>query len=231
MPGRDMIYQIENVFKSYTDTQKRVDVLRGVNLSVEEGESVAIVGPSGAGKSTLLHVMGGLDHPDQGRVLLDGIDLARMKDAERSRMRNKSVGFVFQFYHLVPELTAVENVMLPLLVGAVRGGKTRDIEERAAARLQSVGLGERLDHKPSQLSGGEQQRAAVARALINDPRVLLCDEPTGNLDSASGTAIMDLLFNLNAREKRTLIIITHDERLARRATRMVCIKDGALNAV
>ena len=222
------LLRIEQVFKSYTDTQKRVDVLKGIDLSVFPGESVAVVGPSGAGKSTLLHVLGGLDHPDKGRVLLDGRDLYRMNDADRSRARNTTIGFVFQFYHLLPELTALENVMLPLMVGGEANGRPKDIEEKAAARLADVGLTDRLDHKPNQLSGGEQQRAALARALINDPRLLLCDEPTGNLDSASGKTVMDILFGLNARDGRTLIIITHDEQLALRASRIVRIKDGVL---
>ncbi len=224
------ILRIEQVCKSYTETRNRVDVLKGIDLSIETGESVAIVGPSGAGKSTLLHVMGGLDHPDKGRVLLDGKDLYSMNDTNRSRVRNTSVGFVFQFYYLLPELTALENVMLPLMVGAGAGIRTKDAEQKAAMRLGAVGLSDRLDHKPNQLSGGEQQRVALARALINAPRLLLCDEPTGNLDSASGRAVMDILFDLNARDGRTLVIITHDEHLARRASRIVRIKDGVLDA-
>ncbi len=220
--------KIENIFRSYTDTQKRVDVLKGISLKVAAGETVAIVGPSGAGKSTLLHIAGGLDHPNEGKVLLNDQDVYRMSDAERSRMRNITVGFVFQFYHLLPDLTALENVMLPLMVGENLGSKTQAIEEKAIRRLQAVGLGERMDHKPNQLSGGEQQRTAVARALINDPALLLCDEPTGNLDSASGNAVMELLFTLNESERRTLVIVTHDVLLASRASRTVHIKDGIL---
>jgi len=217
---------IQNIFKSYTDTQKRVDVLKGVSLTVNAGETVAVVGPSGAGKSTLLHISGGLDHPNEGKVFLNGQDLYQLSDQERSRVRNTTIGFVFQFYHLLPDFTALENVMLPLMVGGNLRAKNSVIEEKAVKRLQAVGLGERLDHKPNQLSGGEQQRAAIARALINDPALLLCDEPTGNLDSASGSAVIDLLFTLNTRENRTLVIVTHDDALARRAARTACIKDG-----
>ncbi len=219
---------IKNVTRSYTDTQKRVDVLKDVSLAVSAGETLAVVGPSGAGKSTLLHIMGGLDRPDGGTVALNGKDLYRLSDSDRSRLRNSTIGFVFQFYHLLGDLTALENVMLPLMVGGDLGSRTRAIEAKAVKRLEEVGLGGRLDHKPNQLSGGEQQRVAVARALINDPALLLCDEPTGNLDSASGNAVIDCLFSLNARENRTLIIVTHDEFLARRVARTVRIKDGVL---
>ncbi|MBF0388429.1 MAG: ABC transporter ATP-binding protein [Candidatus Omnitrophica bacterium] len=220
--------KVENISKSYTDTQKRVDVLKGVSLTISAGENLAVVGPSGAGKSTLLHIAGGLDRPNEGKVLLNGQDLYRLADAERSAVRNATVGFVFQFYHLLGDLTALENVMLPLIVKGNAGARTREIEEKALQRLNDVGLGARADHKPNQLSGGEQQRVAVARALINDPALLLCDEPTGNLDSASGSAVIDLLFSLNARDRRTVVIVTHDEALARRATRIVRIRDGVL---
>ena len=217
---------IQNVYKSYTDTQKRVDVLKGVSLTVNAGETVAVVGPSGAGKSTLLHIAGGLDHPNEGKVFLNGQDMYQLSDQERSCVRNATIGFVFQFYHLLPDFTALENVMMPLMVGGNLLAKNRAAEEKAIKRLQAVGLGERLDHKPNQLSGGEQQRAAIARALINDPALLLCDEPTGNLDSASGLAVIDLLFSLNTLEKRTLVIVTHDDLLAKRASRIARIKDG-----
>ncbi|MEI6437937.1 MAG: ABC transporter ATP-binding protein [Candidatus Omnitrophota bacterium] len=221
---------VENISRSYSDTLKRVDVLKAVSLSVSAGESVAVVGPSGAGKSTLLHIIGGLDRPDQGRVMLSGRDLYRLSDAERSAARNTTIGFVFQFYHLLPDLTALENVMLPLMVSDKTGAQARVSAQKAAKRLQEVGLADRMDHKPNQLSGGEQQRVAVARALITDPALLLCDEPTGNLDSASGRAVIDLLFSLQTSEKRTLIMVTHDENLAGRAARTVRIKDGVLLA-
>lgn len=222
--------KVDNISKSYTDTQKRVDVLKGVSLTVNAGETLAVVGPSGAGKSTLLHIIGGLDRPDEGKVILNGQDLYKLSDGDRSGARNATIGFVFQFYHLLGDFTALENVMLPLMVGGNLGTATADIRKKAAQGLDDVGLGDRLDHKPNQLSGGEQQRVAVARALINGPALLLCDEPTGNLDSLSGNAVIDLLFTLNARDKRTLIIVTHDETLARRAARTVRIKDGSLAA-
>ncbi|MBF0619638.1 MAG: ABC transporter ATP-binding protein [Candidatus Omnitrophica bacterium] len=222
------ILKAENIYKSYTDTQKRVDVLEGINLSIIPGESLAIVGPSGAGKSTLLHVIGGLDHPDKGRVLLDGKDLYKMNDAERSRVRNQAVGFVFQFYHLLPELTALENVLMPLMVGKNVHGVTPEIEGMAAQRLKEMGLEARLEHKPAQLSGGEQQRVAIARALANDPAILLCDEPTGNLDSRSGDAVIDLLLSSKAKAERTIVIVTHDIQIAKRCGRTVHIKDGVL---
>jgi lipoprotein-releasing system ATP-binding protein len=224
-----MLLKAENIHKSYTETQKRVDVLKGIDLEVGEGESVAIVGPSGAGKSTLLHVLGGLDVPDQGAVLLNGQDLYAMNDARRSLARNGAIGFVFQFYHLLPEFTALENVGLPLFVrkGA---GSIRDVEAPALEALRRVGLVERAAHKPGQLSGGEQQRVAIARALINRPRMLLCDEPTGNLDSASGSGVIDLILDLHT-AGQSVVIVTHDEAVAARCGRIVHIKDGVLTKV
>ena len=224
-----MLLKAEDIYKSYTDTQKRVDVLKGIHLEVQQGESVAIVGPSGAGKSTLLHVLGGLDVPDKGAVFLNGEDFYALHDARRSKVRNTGVGFVFQFYHLLPEFTALENVLLPVFVreGAAQ---VRGLEKLALAALGRVGLESRAAHKPSQLSGGEQQRVAIARALMNDPRVLLCDEPTGNLDSASGTAVIELILGLHARGQ-AIIIVTHDEAVAARCGRIVHIKDGVLTKV
>ena len=210
-----------------------MDVLKGIDLDVREGESVAIIGPSGAGKSTLLHVLGGLDIPDQGTVLLNGQDLYATGDAGRSRMRNTGVGFVFQFYHLLPEFTALENVLLPVFVRE-GSGSMRSFEQKGREALQRVGLADRAAHKPSQLSGGEQQRVAVARALMNAPRVLLCDEPTGNLDSASGAAVIELILGLQGssqREGQAVVIVTHDEAVASRCGRIVHIKDGALTKV
>jgi lipoprotein-releasing system ATP-binding protein len=223
------ILKAENIYKSYTDTQKRVDVLKGIDLEVCEGESVAIVGPSGAGKSTLLHVLGGLDVPDKGAVLLNGRDLYAMGDAERARVRNKGLGFVFQFYHLLPEFTALENVLLPVFVNEGRG-QMRLFEDKGREALKCVGLSDRSGHKPSQLSGGEQQRVAIARALMNAPKVLLCDEPTGNLDSASGSAVIELILGLHA-GGQAIVIVTHDEAVAARCGRTVHIKDGVLTKV
>ncbi|MBF0569327.1 MAG: ABC transporter ATP-binding protein [Candidatus Omnitrophica bacterium] len=222
------ILRAESIFKSYTDTQKRVEVLKGIDLDISAGETVAIVGPSGAGKSTLLHVLGGLDVPDRGRVSLAGQDVYSLNDVQRSQMRNRDVGFVFQFYHLLPELNSLENVMLPMLISAGGRGKKRELESRARTALEQVGLADRLDHKPNQLSGGEQQRVAIARALMNEPRVLLCDEPTGNLDSQTGGAVIETLLSLGRRQGRTLVIVTHDEAIAKRCSRIVPIRDGFL---
>ena len=224
-----LILRAENIYKSYTDTQKRVDVLKGIDLDMREGESVAIVGPSGAGKSTLLHVLGGLDVPDKGAVLLNGQDLYAMGDAERARMRNKGLGFVFQFYHLLPEFTALENVLLPVFVNEGHG-QMRLFEEKGREALARVGLSDRAGHKPGQLSGGEQQRVAIARALMNAPKVLLCDEPTGNLDSASGASVIELILGLHA-GGQAIVIVTHDEAVAARCGRTVHIKDGVLTKV
>jgi lipoprotein-releasing system ATP-binding protein len=221
-----MLLKAENIYKTYTDTQKRVDVLKGIDLDVNEGESVAIVGPSGAGKSTLLHVLGGLDVPDKGAVLLNGEDLYAMGDAPRARVRNKGLGFVFQFYHLLPEFTALENVLLPVFVNEGHG-QMRLFEDKGREALGRVGLSDRAGHKPSQLSGGEQQRVAIARALMNAPKVLLCDEPTGNLDSASGAAVIELILGLHA-GGQAIVIVSHDEAVAARCGRIVHIRDGAL---
>jgi lipoprotein-releasing system ATP-binding protein len=223
-----MLLKAQNIHKAYTDTQKRVEVLRGIELEVHEGESLAIVGPSGAGKSTLLHVLGGLDVPDQGAVLLSGQDIYALKDEARACVRSSSIGFVFQFYHLLPEFTALENVLLPAFVREGKGG-LRPHEKAARAALEQVGLLDRAAHKPSQLSGGEQQRVAIARALINEPKILLCDEPTGNLDSASGALVIDLILGAHA-QGRTVVIVTHDSSVAARCGRVVHMKDGILQA-
>lgn len=225
------ILKTHNIAKSYTDTQKRVEVLRGIDLEVQEGESLAIVGPSGAGKSTLLHVLGGLDKPDRGEVILSGASIYRLNDRDRARLRNRDVGFVFQFYHLFPELSALENVLFPMLVMTGGSRQTRNALARARIALEQVGLADRLAHKPHQLSGGEQQRVAIARAMINEPRVLLCDEPTGNLDSRTGEAIIETLMTLNQGQARTIVMVTHDEAIARRCSRVVHIKDGILEQI
>ncbi|MEI8012120.1 MAG: ABC transporter ATP-binding protein [Candidatus Omnitrophota bacterium] len=224
-----MLLKADNIHKSYTDTQKRVDVLRGVGLEVREGESVAIVGPSGAGKSTLLHVLGGLDVPDAGVVLLGGQDLYAGGDAGRASLRNRDIGFVFQFYHLLPEFTALENVLLPVFIRQ-RRGRMGDMEDAGRAALERVGLAERAAHKPGQLSGGEQQRVAIARAVINKPRVLLCDEPTGNLDSASGSKVIDIILGIHT-DGQAVVIVTHDEAVAARCRRIVHMRDGLLTKV
>ncbi len=211
--------------KSYVSGAKRLEVLKGVDIRSERGKITAILGPSGAGKSTLLHLLGGLDAPSAGEVLIDGINIYSISEKERARLRNKRVGFVFQFYHLLPEFSALENVILPLWI---RGDSGKDAREKGTDILGIVGLGERLSHRPGQLSGGEQQRVAIARALINDPEVLLCDEPTGNLDSETGRNIIGLLWDLNARHKTTMIIVTHDAQIAERTETVLHIRDGKI---
>ena len=198
-------------------------MLRGVSLEVARGEVVAVVGASGAGKSTLLQIAGTLMRPDGGRVVIDGTDVGALGDRALSRFRNERIGFVFQFHHLLPEFTALENVMIPALLG--RRDK-RAAARRAAELLETMGLAERLEHKPAALSGGEQQRVAIARALMNDPAVLLADEPSGNLDSRNREEIHRLFFDLRDRTGQTVVIVTHDEGLAATADRRVVMSDG-----
>ena len=217
--------EVRNLFKEYRMGAVALQVLKGVSLSIEAGDFVAITGPSGAGKSTLLHLLAGLDAPTKGEVVWEGRSVSRMSDAQRARFRNQTVGIVFQFYHLMPELSAVENVMLPGLI-ARRGG--RALKEQAAACLKQVGLSARLRHRPRELSGGEQQRVAIARALVNEPKTLLCDEPTGNLDSKTGEEIIGMLAALPRTRGTGLVLITHDARLAARANRVIPMRDGRL---
>ncbi len=223
-----VILKAENVHKSYRMGATRVKVLKGVDLAVQEGEFIAIVGASGSGKSTLLHILGGLDRPDKGVVRYDGRDLNRVGARELNTYRNERVGFVFQFYHLLDELSVLENVFLPALVSrSVIGWLTsrRKVRRRAEELLDQLGLRERARHKPYQLSGGERQRAAIGRALMNQPRLLLADEPTGNLDSATGNGILAVFDKLN-KAGQTIVMVTHDDRIARRAQRVVTLADG-----
>jgi len=222
-----VILEASNINKSYSRSGSVLHILKGIDLKIKEGEIVSIAGPSGAGKSTLLHVLGGLDQPDQGAVNLDGDDVYSLNDGPRAKMRNDKVGFVFQFYHLLPEFTALENVLLPAMIQA-RQGKKKKFEGAASSLLEKVGLKSRMQHKPYQLSGGEQQRVAIARALINKPRIVFCDEPTGNLDSESGEDIINLLMDLNKKNNQTLVIVTHDEHVAIRSHRVIHIRDGEL---
>ncbi|MCK5259615.1 MAG: ABC transporter ATP-binding protein [Candidatus Omnitrophica bacterium] len=219
--------EASNINKSYFCTNNALHVLKGIDLKIGEGEIVSVVGPSGAGKSTLLHVLGGLDRPDQGTVHLEGGNIYDLKDAARAKIRNSKVGFVFQFYHLLPEFTALENVLLPAMIQMRKGAK-KQFEGQGLDILDKVGLKERVHHKPYQLSGGEQQRVAIARALINKPRIVFCDEPTGNLDSESGEGIIHLLMDLNKKNNQTLVIVTHDEHIAERSNRTIHIRDGEL---
>ena len=216
-----------NVHKTYNHGTNKLHILKGIHLSVRPGDVLSIVGPSGAGKSTLLHILGALDRPSDGKIVLDGEDLYQLNDRQRSGLRNKKIGFVFQFYHLLPELTALENVLLPALVkGDLKAPAS--LETKGLDLLDRVGLGKRASHRPNQLSGGEQQRAAIARSLINDPKIVFCDEPTGNLDSETGREIIELLMNLNAKNKQTLVIVTHDEQIARLSHKTIFMRDGRL---
>jgi lipoprotein-releasing system ATP-binding protein len=225
----DTLLRAENLVKDYRIGRYRLRVLHGVTTQVRRGELLSIVGPSGAGKSTLLHLLGMLDTPTEGRVLHGTTNLAALSEAERAYWRNRLFGFVFQFYHLLPDFTALENVAMPALVGAGLVGWRRarkQARERARHVLETVDLGSRAAHRPAQLSGGERQRVAIARALINEPEVLLCDEPTGNLDSDTGKRILSLLSNIRERTGCTMVIVTHDERVAAMGDRVVHLVDG-----
>jgi lipoprotein-releasing system ATP-binding protein len=224
----DFILKAEGIYKSYRMGATKVKVLKGVDLAVRRGEFVAVVGASGSGKSTLLHILGALDMPDKGAVRFEGRDMCRAGAGELSRFRNKMVGFVFQFYHLLDELDVLENVFLPAMTSesivgwlAIRS----KAKSRARKLLGQLGLSERAGHKPYQLSGGERQRVAIGRALMNEPRLLLADEPTGNLDSATGNGILDVLEEVN-RGGQTIVMVTHDERIAQRAGRIITLADG-----
>lgn len=219
----EAVLECRAVERTFHDGSRVLQILRGVDLQVPPGKVVAISGPSGVGKSTLLHIMGTLDRPSGGEVLFEGKVLSSMGRNAVNRIRNEEIGFVFQLYHLLPEFTALENVMMPALA---RGAKRRECRARAEELLARVGLAERLTHRPGMLSGGEQQRAAIARALFNAPRVVLADEPTGNLDERTGAGITELLFDLNASEGMSLVLVTHDEELAARADRWVRLHEG-----
>ena len=224
----NLMLQAEGLLKTYRMGRVDLKVLRGVSLSVPAGEKLAIIGASGAGKSTLMHMLGGLDVPDQGQVLFDGIDLYRLSAARRTQLRALRVGFVFQFYHLLPELNLVENVMLPAMSQPGFLRRQKAARTRAADLLARVGLADRIDHRPAELSGGEQQRAALARALMNEPKVIRADEPTGNLDSRKGDQVLQYLFDWTAEKGHTLILVTHNESVASRCDRCLRLTDGHL---
>lgn len=220
-----------NLEKSYRKGKDAVPVLRGVDVAVERGEFVAIVGASGSGKSTMLHVLGLLDGPDEGQVRLEGERIDHLPDRRRDALRNRTFGFIFQFYHLLPELSALENVLMPLYIryGIAAYFKDRARHRKAArAILERVGLGHRLNHRPSELSGGEMQRAAIARALAGEPEILLADEPTGNLDAGTGQSVLDLLRDLNRERGLTMMMVTHDAQVAARADRTVRLVEGRI---
>ncbi len=219
----DSVISCREVRKVYHDGSRDLIVLDGINLEVSEGNLLTITGPSGVGKSTLLHIMGTLDKPSSGDVFFRGENLRLVGNGKINHIRNREIGFVFQFYHLLPEFTALENVMMAALN---KGARRKDCRERADALLAQVGLSERATHKPGQLSGGEQQRVAIARALFNQPAVLLCDEPTGNLDERTGAGIVDLLCELNKTAGVTLVIVTHDDSIAVKADRWIALHGG-----
>jgi ABC-type lipoprotein export system ATPase subunit len=221
-----MLARLLNVTKSYRSDSSTVPVLNGVSLDIAEGESLAIVGPSGCGKSTLLNLIGALDRPDSGQIHVAGHDLTKLGAEELAAFRNTTVGFVFQLHHLLPQCTVLENVLIPSIVRKDAGRPA--LHDRAAKLLDAVGLSHRLDHRPGQLSGGERQRAAVARALINGPKLLLADEPTGALDRASAARLADLLAGVREREKITIVMVTHAPDLARRMGRVIELRDGKL---
>lgn len=225
MSESPLLLKVREVRKSYSLGKRAIDVLRGVDLDVVRGEFLAIRGASGAGKSTLLHLLGGLDAPDHGAIWFDDENLASLNSGRLACFRNLKVGFIFQAYHVLPELDAFENVCLPARMARVDGAQA---EQRARQLLNRVGLEHRMDHKPYELSGGEQQRVAVARALINEPELLLADEPTGNLDSHTGDEIIELLCSIRDERQTTLVIATHDSRVAARAQRVVELVDGRI---
>lgn len=224
-PQQQNIISLEGVRKEYTIDAARVEALRGVTVSIPQGAMVAVTGKSGAGKSTLLHIIGTLDRPSSGRVFVNGVDVSGLRDRDLSRFRSRSIGFIFQMHNLLPEFSAVENVMMP---GIIAGMRTADLRDRAAGLLAAVGLESRLAHKPGELSGGEQQRVAIARALFMAPPLLVADEPTGNLDRRTSIMIQDLLLELVRAQKMTLILVTHDMELAARLPSQIVMEDGVI---
>lgn len=225
MTNNVLMVEVLDVFKTYRRGEHEIRPLRGLSLGVPQGEFLALQGPSGSGKTTLLNLIGGLDRPTSGQIRSAGVEITCLRDDALARWRTTHVGFVFQLYNLIPVLTALENVMLPLMLLRMTGAERR---QRAQTALRVVGLGNRLDHYPRQLSGGQEQRVAIARALVTDPDILLADEPTGDLDAQTGAEVLDLLEALNRRFQKTLIVVTHDPMVASRAHRIVTLHDGQL---
>jgi len=217
--------EIRNLGKTYMMDGARIEALKGVSLNIDRGDSLAILGVSGAGKSTLLHILGTLDHPTEGTFLYDGVSIFDWSEKKLAEFRNRKVGFVFQFHHLLPEFTSLENTMMPALIAGLTRSEAR---RRAEAILDEVGLAARRTHKPGELSGGEQQRVAVARALVMEPEMLLADEPTGNLDTETGSKIHDMLVELNRTRRITLVVVTHNQSLADRMSRCIGLRDGRI---
>ncbi len=217
--------QVENLNKTFLKDGLKIEVLRGLNLHIATGESLAVVGVSGSGKSTLIHILGTLDHPTSGTILFDGVDVFTWPEQRLSDFRNRKIGFVFQFHNLLPEFNALENTMMPALIRRIPKAEAR---RKAAVILNEVGLGDRMTHKPGELSGGEQQRVAIARALILEPEILLADEPTGNLDTETGKKIEEILITLNRAKQITLVVVTHNESLASRMSQQIGLRDGRI---
>ena len=224
----DAVIRAEGLAKTYAEGKMHTPVFDGLELSVSRGETVAIIGASGAGKSTLLHLLGGLDVPTAGEVYVAGQRMSALSDAARGALRNRNLGFIYQFHHLLPEFSALENVMMPVLLG---GGEIADARARALELLESVGLGHRLEHKPGEMSGGERQRAAVARALVNQPACVLGDEPTGNLDDRTAAAVFGQMLELNRARATSLVLVTHDRSLARKLDRVLELREGRLHSL
>ncbi|MCG9722842.1 lipoprotein-releasing ABC transporter ATP-binding protein LolD [Shewanella sp. Isolate7] len=224
---KPLLLQVNNVSKRYHEGSIDTRVLSGVNFSIAKGEQVAIVGSSGSGKSTLLHIMGTLDKPSSGEVMFDGEDLYRLSPSRQAAIRNQELGFIYQFHHLLPEFTALENVAMP---GLIQKRPRQEVEQEATELLNRVGLGHRLHHTPAEMSGGERQRTAIARALINRPKLVLADEPTGNLDAASGDTVYELIRELGSQLGTAFVVVTHDPKLAARMDRQLKMQDGQLSA-
>ncbi len=228
MPTNEVLIKGINIRRVFVTGKERLEVLKGIDVTFKKGMIHTIVGPSGAGKSTLLHILGGLDRPTEGKVIFDNSSMYDFPDRELSRIRNKKIGFIFQFHHLLPEFSALENVMMPSVIDAMNAKKARKVAENL---LVKVGLSDRFDHKPNELSGGEKQRVAVARALVNNPSVIFADEPTGNLDSKNSDLLLSMLLELNRSEGITLIVVTHNKDIANKIGNVIKMKDGKIQGV